>query len=169
MLQNARTQSGEFYPDVTPTRTSASVPASLGGIAPLPLGVGTVCSMFSWVGRLPSAPSADGFPSLFGHFAGTTRPSDSPPTFILAWWIITFSNRPARFFVSGAGGASRISRVEFPCVQGSSTNNAPSTRSPPYLSPFHCSPEKNEFPRVSAALNTSGPVRPHLPAHLCSV
>jgi hypothetical protein len=37
-----------------------------------------VCSVFSLVDRLPSAPSADGFPPLFGRFAGTTRPSDSP-------------------------------------------------------------------------------------------
>jgi hypothetical protein len=62
---------------------------------------------------------------LFGHFAGTTRPSDSPPTFILDLWFITFSNRPAHYLVSGAGGASRISRVEFPCMQGSSTSQSP--------------------------------------------
>jgi len=28
------------------------------------------CAMFSLAGRLPSMPSADSFPSLFGHFVG---------------------------------------------------------------------------------------------------
>jgi hypothetical protein len=37
----------------------------------------------------------------------------------------TNSNRPAHFFVSGAGGGSRFSRVEFPYVQGSSTSQSP--------------------------------------------
>jgi hypothetical protein len=59
--------------------------------------------------------------------AHTTRPSDSPPTFMLDLWLITFSNRPAHYFVSGAGGASRISRVEFPCMQGSSTSQSPAS------------------------------------------
>ena len=39
--QNARTQSGVFYPDVIPARTFASAPASRGGTAPHPLDVGT--------------------------------------------------------------------------------------------------------------------------------
>src|SRR5215471_14344303 len=42
-----------------------------------------VCSVFSLADRLPSKPSADEVPSLFGPFAGTSRPSDSPPTFML--------------------------------------------------------------------------------------
>jgi hypothetical protein len=46
-------------------------------------------------------------------FDGTTRPSDSPPTFMLHLWFITFPNRAAPFFVAGAGGASRFSSVEF--------------------------------------------------------
>ena len=54
-----------------------------------------VCPEFSLADRLPSEPSADGFPSLFGHFVGTTRSSDSPSTFMLDLWFITFSNRPA--------------------------------------------------------------------------
>jgi hypothetical protein len=81
--------------------------------------VAVVCSGFSLADRLPSAPSADGFPSLFGHFAGTTRPSDSPPTFLLDLWLIAFSNRPVHYFVSGIDGVSRFSRAEFPCMQGS--------------------------------------------------
>ena len=55
-----------------------------------------VCPEFSLVDRLPSAPSADDeLPSLFGHFAGTTRSSDSSPAFVLDLWFIAFSNRPA--------------------------------------------------------------------------
>ncbi len=77
-----------------------------------------VCSMFSLVGRLPSMPSANGFPLLFGHFVGTVRPSDSPSTCMLDFWFMTFSNRPAHEIVTGVAGVSRFSRVEFPCMLG---------------------------------------------------
>jgi len=99
---------GASCPDVVPARTSAGVLVS------------------SLVGRLPSMPSADELlPSLFGHFAGNTRPSDPLPTFMLGLWLITFPNRPARIFASGVGRASRSSRVEFPCMRGSSTSRSP--------------------------------------------
>src|SRR5258707_2283528 len=74
--------------------------------------------MFSLVGRLPSMPSANGFPLLFGHFVGTVRPSDSPSTCMLDFWFMTFSNRPAYEIVTGVAGVSRFSRVEFPCMLG---------------------------------------------------
>src|SRR6266849_7815409 len=74
--------------------------------------------MFSLVGRLPSMPSANGFPLLFGHFVGTVRPSDSPSTCMLDFWFMTFSNRPAHEIVTGVAGVSRFSRVEFPCMLG---------------------------------------------------
>src|ERR1700687_1224250 len=74
--------------------------------------------MFSLVGRLPSAPSANGFPLLFGHFVGTVRPSDSPSTCMLDFWFMTFSNRPAHEIVTGVAGVSRFSRLEFPCMLG---------------------------------------------------
>src|SRR5260370_33689775 len=74
--------------------------------------------MFSLVGRLPSMPSANGFPFLFGHFVGTIRPSDSPATCMLDFWFMTFSNRPAHEIVTGVAGASRFSRMEFPCMLG---------------------------------------------------
>src|SRR5258705_89900 len=77
-----------------------------------------VCSMFSLVGRLPSMPSANGFPLLFGHFVGTVRPSDSPATCMLDFWFMTFSNRPAHEIVTGVAGVSRFSRMEFPCMLG---------------------------------------------------
>src|SRR5882762_8973303 len=74
--------------------------------------------MFSLVGRLPSMPSANGFPLLFGHFVGTVRPSDSPSTCMLDFWFMTFSNRPAHEIVTGVAGVSRFSRMEFPCMLG---------------------------------------------------
>src|SRR6516225_120308 len=84
-----------------------------------------VCAGFSLAEHLPSAPSADGIPSLFGHFVGTTRSSDSLPTFLSDLWFIPFSNRPAHPFVSGDGRTSRFSRVEFPNMQGSQTSQSP--------------------------------------------
>src|SRR5215469_2555660 len=75
--------------------------------------------MFSLVGRLPSMPSAGvQLPPLFGHFAGTTQPSDSLPTFMSRSWLITLLDRPVHSFVTGANRVSRFSRVEVPCISG---------------------------------------------------
>lgn len=76
------------------------------------------CPMFSLAGRLPSLPSAGGFPPSFGHFVGTTQPSDSPPTCMLDFWHKAFSNRPVTLSTTGVDGVSRFSRVEFPCMPG---------------------------------------------------
>jgi hypothetical protein len=62
---------------------------------------------------------------LFGHFAGTTRSSDSLPTCMLDFWLITFSSRPDHYIGSGIGRASRFSRVKFPSMQGSQTSQSP--------------------------------------------
>jgi hypothetical protein len=78
------------------------------------------CPMFSLVGCLPSMSSAGGCPPLFGHFDGTTQPSDSPPAYMLDSRLMAFSNRPAASSVAGADGVSRFSRVEFPCMLGAS-------------------------------------------------
>ena len=59
------------------------------------------CPMFSLVGCLPSMPSAGGCPPWFGHFVGSTQPSDSLPAYMLDFWLTAFSNRPAAF--SGHG------------------------------------------------------------------
>src|ERR1700730_494717 len=63
-------------------------------------------------------PSASGFPLLFGHFVGTSRPSDFPSTCMLDFWITSFSNRPVHNCVSGVDGTSRFSHVKFPCMLG---------------------------------------------------
>jgi hypothetical protein len=77
------------------------------------------CPVFSLVVRLPSMPSAgEILPPLFGHFAGTTRPSDSLPAFMPRLWLITFPGRPVHSFVSGTDRVSRFSRVEVPCISG---------------------------------------------------
>ena len=65
---------------------------------------------------MPSA--GEILPPLFGHFAGTTQPSDSLPTFMPRLWLITFLDRPAHNFVSGTDRVSRFSRVEVPCMSG---------------------------------------------------
>jgi hypothetical protein len=67
-------------------------------------------------GCLPPMPSASGFPLLFGHFVGSTQPSDSPPACMLDFRLMAFSNRPATS--TGADWVSRFSRVEFPCMTG---------------------------------------------------
>jgi hypothetical protein len=36
----------------------------------------------------------------------------------LDFWFMTFSNRPAHEIVTGVAGASRFSRMEFPCMLG---------------------------------------------------
>src|ERR1019366_7809367 len=51
-------------------------------------------TMFSLAGRLPSMPSAGGCPPLFGHFTGTTQPSDSPSSCMLDFRLIAFSSQP---------------------------------------------------------------------------
>src|ERR1700722_1334659 len=72
--------------------------------------------MFSLVGCLPSMPFASGCPLLFGHFVGSTQPSDSPSACMLDFRLMAFSNRPATS--TGTDWASRFSRVEFPCMPG---------------------------------------------------
>ena len=84
-----------------------------------------VCSMFSLADRLPSKPSADDLPSLFRLFAGTSRPSDSLPPFMLDFWFMRLL-QPARLLhFSGADRVSRFSRAEFPCMPGSQTSQSP--------------------------------------------
>jgi hypothetical protein len=75
-------------------------------------------AMFSLAGCLPSGRSADGCPSLFAPFVGTMRPSDSPPTCALDFELMPFSSQPAVGAVTGVGGVSRFSRVEFPGMPG---------------------------------------------------
>ena len=97
---------------------SRTLCSPLNALPQLCVWVAVACPEFSLADRLPSAPSADGFPSLFGRFVGSTRSSDSLPTCMLDLWLITFSNRPDHYFVSDIGRASRFSRVKFPCMQG---------------------------------------------------
>src|SRR6266852_7277319 len=69
------------------------------------------------LGRSPSLHALRRSP-LFGHFVSTTRPSDSPPTCVLDFWLTAFSNRPVTPSTTGVDGVSRFSRVEFPYMPG---------------------------------------------------
>jgi len=122
--------------------------------------------VFSLVGRLPSMPSAgEKLPPLFGHFAGTTRPSDSLPTFMSRLWLITFPDRPAHSFVSGIARVSRFSRVEVPCISGvfdlagpaGARDNAPtSVAFPPNKQRRHPDSQifRGSIPRLHVPLST---------------
>jgi hypothetical protein len=60
-----------------------------------PLCVGDMrdCTVFSSVCALPSPTSAEGCPSLFGRFTGTTAQSDFSCTFTSALWFMAFTDR----------------------------------------------------------------------------
>src|SRR5690242_7141561 len=62
---------------------------------PFPLCVGDMCdgTMFSLVCALPSPASAEGCPSLFGGFTGTTAQSDFSRTFMSAVRFRAFADR----------------------------------------------------------------------------
>ena len=98
--------------------TSRTPSRPLDSLARLCVRSGVGCSVFSLVGRLPSMPSAGGCPPLFEHFVGTSRPSDSPSTCMVDFELMPFSTRRAASFATRAGGVSRFSRVEFPCMPG---------------------------------------------------
>src|ERR1700687_4085598 len=103
-------------------------------------------------------PSASGFPLLFGHFVGTSRPSDFPSTCMLDFWITSFSNRPVHNCVSGLDGTSRLSRVKFPCMPGVSDRAEPDGCS-------DCAPlsRRNTLPACSPVSASRAALR--LPAH----
>jgi len=118
----------------TPSRPRDSLPR-------LCVRSGVGCSMFSLVGRLPSMPSADGCPSLFGHFVGTTQPSDSPPTCIMDFGLMPFSIRRTGRPMVRIDGVSRFSRVEYPDMPGVS-DCAESTLGSPWRRTQCCLPPR---------------------------
>src|SRR3981189_2902126 len=77
-----------------------------------PLCVGRIVylTLFSSICALPSPASADGCPSLFGWFTGTTAQSDFSRTFTSAVWFMAFADRPC----SADQGVREISR--FSCM-----------------------------------------------------
>ena len=62
--------------------------------------------MFSSICALPSPASAEGCPSLFGWFTGTTAQSDFSRTFVSAVRFMAFADRPC----SADQGVREISR-----------------------------------------------------------
>ena len=59
--------------------------------------------MFSLVCALPSPASAEGCPSLFGWFTGTTAQSDFSSTCMSALWLMAFADRPCSTDQGAAG------------------------------------------------------------------
>jgi hypothetical protein len=84
------------------------------------------CGAFPLVALLPSADSAANAyaPTLFARFVGTTRPSDSPQTYMSTLRLLAFFDRPA-LPSSAVCRASRFSRVEFPHMPRVSDSAAP--------------------------------------------
>ena len=69
----------------------------------------TCRATFPLVDPLPSTDSAAGVgPVLFACFPGTMRPSDSPVTYALGDWSMTFPNRPLPPAGKGVSGVSRF-------------------------------------------------------------
>src|ERR1039457_4157701 len=66
--------------------------------------------MFSFICALPSPASAEGCPSLFGWFTGTTAQCDFSRTYTSELWFMAFADRPS----SVDEGVLEISR--FSCM-----------------------------------------------------
>src|ERR1700680_1872421 len=73
--------------------------------------------MFSSVCALPSPASAEGCPSLFGWFTGTTAQSDFSCTFMSAVRFMAFADRSCSF-VQNVQEISRFSCMLFLSVRG---------------------------------------------------
>src|SRR3984893_18366430 len=73
--------------------------------------------MFSLVCALSSPTSAEGCPSLFGWFTGTTAQSDFSCTFMSAVWFMAFADRSCSF-VQDVQEISRFSCMLFLSVRG---------------------------------------------------
>src|SRR6267143_6383287 len=76
--------------------------------------------MFSSICALPSPASAEGCPSLFGWFTGTTAQSDFSRTFVSAVWFMAFADRPCSAD-QGVREISRFSCMLFSACAGSKT------------------------------------------------
>ena len=76
------------------------------------------CLVFSLVSGLPSPLSADGLPSLFEPFTGTTPLSDPSETCVRVLWLVAFSRRPVATAATGVSEVSRFSCMKFLSVPG---------------------------------------------------
>jgi hypothetical protein len=91
---------------------------SLGHAPPRRVGRVCDCLVFSLVSGLPSPLSADGLPSLFEPFIGTTPLSDSSETCVRVLWLVAFSRRPVATAAPGVSEVSRFSCMKFLSVSG---------------------------------------------------
>ena len=84
--------------------------------SPLCVGLVLDCASFSLGRCLPSTASAEGCPSLFGGFTGTTQRSDSCNAYTSAVRLCAFADRPVCF--TGTLQVSRFSCMLFLDVHG---------------------------------------------------
>src|SRR5690348_6142992 len=84
--------------------------------------------MFSLVCALPSPVSAEGRPSLFDRFTGTTAQSDLSSTCVSAVWFMAFADRPSSLH-EGVLEISRFSCMLFLSVRGFSDYAGPNSHS----------------------------------------
>src|SRR5579863_1206044 len=84
--------------------------------------------MFSLVCALPSPVPAEGRPSFFDRFTGTTAQSDFSSTCVSAVWFMAFADRPSSLH-EGALEISRFSCMLFLSVRGFSDYAGPNSHS----------------------------------------
>src|ERR1700694_3150550 len=98
--------------------------------------------MFSFVCALPSPASAEGCPSLFGWFTGTTARSDFSGTYMSAVRLVAFADRP-RSSDQGVLEISRFSCMLFLSVRGFSDYAGPNSHSRLARLPYCLPPTRN--------------------------
>src|ERR1035437_975695 len=99
--------------------------------------------MFSLVCALPSPVSAEGCPSLFGWFTGTTAQSDFSGTYMSAVRLVAFADR-SWSFVQDVQEISRFSCMLFLSVRGFSDYAGPNNHSRLARLPYCLPPTRNE-------------------------
>src|SRR2546430_14052953 len=118
--------------------------------------------MFSSVCALPSPASAEGWPSLFGWFTGTTAQSDFSSTCMSAVRLGAFADRP-RSSDHGALEISRFSCMLFLSVRGFLEYAGPSVNSRLAWLPCCLPPTRNEVGILIYRLFAAQSPRPPMP------
>src|SRR6266853_5874176 len=118
--------------------------------------------MFSFVCALPSPTSAEGLPSLFGWFTGTTAQSDFSNTCMSAVRFMAFADRPCSSD-QGVLVISRFSCMLFLSVRGFSDYAGPTVHSRLAWLPCCLPPTRNELGILIYGLFAAQSPRPPMP------